>query len=371
MSEFHQTPKGILLGSHEVSPDVHWVKPVVPTVLGDLDQLPVPGTDLIFASLDGGWFFPGPLDFEMLKKAFAATLHDYPHAAGRLRSDPKTGKWRIALTNSAVPITFNRTSVDPRPEVEFMQEWHPDFLDQLPWSFAPTSNNDEPLLRCKYTYWEATNESSFAASWCHVLGDGLALFQFCDNLHHHYLGLQPRTMPTFEKYTAQPPTLEQSALVETIPLVPHLAIDYAPEHFFAMYTQMLDSTCRVDLQFTKDQLQKMRAMAERHARVKISTQDALVAYLITVLNRTERVPARWLMNVVNYRGVKAAAGFDYTPPPGTSAGNITLTSFSDKIPEEAKLDLGLIATVVRDTVTKLERESLPVVVSMGGRGGGQ
>ncbi|EIN09404.1 hypothetical protein PUNSTDRAFT_51677 [Punctularia strigosozonata HHB-11173 SS5] len=233
-----------------------------------------------------------------------------------------------------------------------MHERHPDFIDQLPWGFAPTSNNDEPLVRCKYTYWEATNEWSFSMSWCHLLGDGLSLWRFCDNLHRHYLGLPPRFIPTFEKYTTKPPTLERSALLDTIPLVPHLAVDYAPEHFFAMYTQMLETTSRIDLQFSKDQLQKMRLMAEKHAGVKISTQDALTAYLITVLNRTEQVPASWLMNVVDYRGVSAAPGCDYTPPPITSAGNITLTRFSDKIPDEAKLDVGRIATVVRDTISK-------------------
>jgi hypothetical protein len=261
---------------------------------------------------------PGPLDLEKLKVAYSATLHDYPHAAGRLKSDPDTGKWHIALTNSGVPITVHRSSVDPRPEVEFMHERHPDFVDQLPWGFAPTSNNDEPLVRCKYTYWEVTNEYSFSMSWCHLLGmlsilhslsmlipaalgDGLSLWRFCDTLHRNYVGLKPQFIPTFEKYTTEPPTLERSALLDTIPLVPHLAVDYSPEHFFAMYTNMLESTSRIDLQFSKEQLLKIRGLAEKRSGVKISTQDVLTAYLITVLNRVDENPAKWIMNVVDVR----------------------------------------------------------------------
>ena len=31
--------------------EVYWIKPTLPTILGDLQELPVPGTDLIFASV--------------------------------------------------------------------------------------------------------------------------------------------------------------------------------------------------------------------------------------------------------------------------------------------------------------------------------
>src|ERR1700735_3882213 len=33
-------------------PNVHWVKPVIPTALGDVESLSVPGTDKIFAGPD-------------------------------------------------------------------------------------------------------------------------------------------------------------------------------------------------------------------------------------------------------------------------------------------------------------------------------
>ncbi|EIN08972.1 hypothetical protein PUNSTDRAFT_134145 [Punctularia strigosozonata HHB-11173 SS5] len=306
--------------------EIHWVKPNTPTLLGDLEKIPIPGTDLIFASLDGGWFLPGPIHLEGLKTALAAALHDYPHAAGRLRSDPETGKWYIALTNSAISITVHRSSVDPRPEVEFMCERNPEFL---PWSYAPTSHNDEPLVRFKLTYWEVTNEFSFGPSWYHRLGDGLTFWRFMDNLTNCYVGAKPCFVPTFEKYMTDPPTLERSALTDTVRLVPHLAVDYSAEQFFAMYQNIMESTSRIDLQFSKNQLQKMRVFAEKSSGVK---------------------PIKWLMNVIDYRGVVAAEGSDYTPPPASSAGNITLTKYSDRIPDDAKFQIGPIASVIRNTI---------------------
>ena len=35
----------------DTAEEVYWIKPMLPTILGDLQELPVPGTDLIFASV--------------------------------------------------------------------------------------------------------------------------------------------------------------------------------------------------------------------------------------------------------------------------------------------------------------------------------
>ena len=51
MSEFPQYPEGFKPELESDTPNVHWVKPNVPTVLGDLEKLAIPGTDRIFASV--------------------------------------------------------------------------------------------------------------------------------------------------------------------------------------------------------------------------------------------------------------------------------------------------------------------------------
>lgn len=35
----------------DTAEEVYWVSPTLPTILGDLRELPIPGTDLIFASV--------------------------------------------------------------------------------------------------------------------------------------------------------------------------------------------------------------------------------------------------------------------------------------------------------------------------------
>jgi hypothetical protein len=125
--------------------------------------------------VDGGWFFPGPLDVEQLKSALSLALQSFPHAAGRLRFDDSSNRWNIALTNSAIPLTVHSTTVDPRPEVEFMQEYHPDWVDRLSLNFSPLHDDDEPLVRLKLTHWLPTNEWSLSTSWAHVLGTRLCL----------------------------------------------------------------------------------------------------------------------------------------------------------------------------------------------------
>ena len=110
------------------TPEVHWVKSLVPTVLGNREFLPVPPTDLILQpvstdnshgvslnsphihfQIDGIYIFPGPLDVEKLKRALSQMLRDYPHVAGRLSYDCKTQQWRIILNNHGVPITLGST----------------------------------------------------------------------------------------------------------------------------------------------------------------------------------------------------------------------------------------------------------------------
>jgi hypothetical protein len=128
-------------------PNVHWVKPLLPTTLGDLESINISGTDQIFAAVsdqamsfssvlhifhlqpDWIWIYPGPLDIETLKFALSRALRDYPHAAGRLIRDSQTQKWRIKLTNEGVPITLGTTNLPHASDEWFYNnERHPDLI---------------------------------------------------------------------------------------------------------------------------------------------------------------------------------------------------------------------------------------------------
>ena len=120
------------MGTERSETHVHWVKPILPTILGNLESLFIPGTDKIFAGLNCTWVFPGPLVVEKLKTALTQTLHDYLHAAGRLSCNPKTREWHIKLTNECVSITIGTTNL-PYATDEWFQnnEDHPDLIGEL------------------------------------------------------------------------------------------------------------------------------------------------------------------------------------------------------------------------------------------------
>lgn len=245
--------------------------------------------------------FPGTTDVEQLKRAIAKSLQIYPHAAGRLRRS-SDGEWTVALTNSPVSLKVTCAprkldSTDP----SLFEERSSIFVDQIPYSYAPQADDDEPLSRLQVTYWPLRHETSIFLSWCHLLGDGFSTFGFLHTLSATYLGREAEHIPTFEKYLgARPPRLERHLIHASLRLVPHLCIDYDTQDFFEMYTDMLSSTERVDLQFSAKQLRRMKAAANRTLKGSISTQDALAAYLITVLNRVfPETPCSRIMNVVD------------------------------------------------------------------------
>jgi hypothetical protein len=121
------------------------------------------------------------------------------------------------------------------------------------------------------------------------------------SLSDYYLGLTPAMIPTFEKYLQPSPVLERHLVEDTLCLAPQLAEDMSLSSFFELLQHKSAITSRVEVKFTSDQLKAIRSAAEREATNKISTSDALVAYLITVLNRISPVTIKNVTNIVNVR----------------------------------------------------------------------
>ncbi|KIM92455.1 hypothetical protein PILCRDRAFT_810513 [Piloderma croceum F 1598] len=329
--------------------NTHWVKIPLPHSLSNHDSLPVIGLDLLLLPLDASWVFPGPIDIEKLKVALAKTLHDYPHGAGRLSFDEKNRQWSIKLTNDAVPIITGTTDLIFTEEL--MATPHPDLVESTPLVLQPTPLLDEPLVKLKLVQWKNGGETSLTLSLHHSLGDGRMATYFMTSLSDYYLGLTPALVPTFEKFLQPPPTLERHLVAETLRLAPQLAMEMPLLSFFASIQASAATASHVRVKFTASQLKAIYAAAELDATTKLTTSDALSGYLVTVLNRIFPVTIDNITNTISYRGIAAAPGYEYTPPPLTSAGNVIIgITPLEKIPASAKNSIGLLASYIRNGV---------------------
>lgn len=192
--------------------ETHWVKPALPTTLGDLTWLPVPPTDVILESvssdslqdvytltlamqIDVTWVLPGPIDFKKFKHALSLALRDYPHRAGRLSYNEQSKQWRIRLNNEGVPITVGTTEHPGIYSPEFNYERNPgesvlytihapnirltvcapisEFFDSIDESaFERYELNPAPLMKIKLTNFTKTGETTIMILFNHVTGKG-------------------------------------------------------------------------------------------------------------------------------------------------------------------------------------------------------
>lgn len=119
------------------------------------------------------------------------------------------------------------------------------------------------------------------------------------SLSDYYLGLTPAVVPTFEKYLESPPALEQHLKDDTMRLAPQLASDISVASLFGAIQQSRATTSHIQVKFTATQLKAIRAMADLEATNRISTSDALIGYLVTVLNRISPVAIEHIISILN------------------------------------------------------------------------
>jgi hypothetical protein len=119
------------------------------------------------------------------------------------------------------------------------------------------------------------------------------------SLSDYYLGLTPTVVPTFEKYLQRAPTLEQHLVDEALRFAPHLAEDMPMMELVVSMQKSEATTSGVEVKFTASQLNAIRAAAELEATNKISTSDALTAYIVTVLNRISPVTIENITSIIS------------------------------------------------------------------------
>ena len=118
----------------------------------------------------------------------------------------------------------------------------------------------------------------------------------------------PYPPPSFEKFlNPEEPVLERTLIQEMLPEVPHLAIDYAPDVFHQMYNEMMEATAFTKVTFTAEQLAALQTTAQAQAGSnKLTKQDAVVAYIATVLNRISPTPIRQIISILDVSPMSSA-----------------------------------------------------------------
>lgn len=248
---------------------------------------------------------PRPLDVPKFTDALADALCYYPHAAGRLQR--MDGSWSIALEDNEVPVQIEyRTS----PDVGIQQSWvvqddlaH--FLNSSSSAEGDPVGGDAPLLRLKLTI--AAGETAIGISWHHTLGDATTLLRFMHCLSQCYQGLQPTfPRPTFTKHDLPRPSQETTE--RYLPLMPHLARTYPAAILRGLCAEANEDIHPIRIRISVDKLSRLRdrmAASIKATNVKISIQDCLTAYIVSVLQRCSGVSIRMVTNAASYRRVQA------------------------------------------------------------------
>jgi hypothetical protein len=209
---------------------------------------------------------------------------------------------QLLLNKSPVPITVGESDLIITEEA--LREGIPELCDRMNWTFAPPPDiAEQPLVRWKVTWLPQTGDTAIVIHACHVLGDGGVIAQMQSTVSDFYQGKAPEwPMPTYEKYFELPPRLPAERFNEVLHKhIPNLINDYDPKTFMEMYQSQVNATERVDLIFSLEQLRLLQRIANEQAGTgnRLSRGDALIAYTITLFNRTYPQPFNQLMNVVH------------------------------------------------------------------------
>lgn len=84
-----------------------------------------------------------------------------------------------------------------------------------------------------------------------------------------------------------------------LPLIAEFKVEHDKETALKMWSDSQDSTARIDLVFNAEQLGRLKVEAQTTIMRRISTQDALIAYIIIVLSKVSPVPIERAWNHIN------------------------------------------------------------------------
>lgn len=125
------------------------------------------------------------------------------------------------------------------------------------------------------------------------------LLRFMHMLSQLYQGLEVSyPSATFEKHEFSvpgPPTIEKY-----LPVMAHLVETYYHSELGTKYAELNRSISRVDWRIPRSQIEKLRAKIQ-DPLLKLSIQDCLTAYVVTVINRCATTPIDKVRNAASVR----------------------------------------------------------------------
>ncbi|KLO13161.1 hypothetical protein SCHPADRAFT_380582 [Schizopora paradoxa] len=363
------------MSSVDMQDEVFWVHPPTQPIglrtrVGTR-TMPLSGMNQIFNPCNQVFILPGPIDLDRLQKAIQSWLILVPHAAGRLTKE-KDHSWAIKLSYP-IPITVSNYA-GTYTEDELYNVFPP-ILDPIPWVYWPPQDmENHPLTRFKITNLTRTGETAVAIHMCHAVVDGISLFRVLNMLNDLYCGakLTSQKPVSFENYLGPPPPYLDptgDAYARALERTPILKKGYDPETHLNKWMQSMLDTDRVDLYFTKDQMEILvqRANALLPAgTAHVKAASVLPAYLFTVLNRAYGRPKfNRALSVLGVRGQSAPEGSSYEFPSKTSGGMAIVQTVSEPFPTKDLFDFSALAVRLRDhTVDSMKPDTLLDITSV-------
>lgn len=125
--------------------------------------------------------------------------------------------------------------------------------------------------------------------------------EFMHTWSNYYQDILPVKILTFEKFLNPVPTIERHFVYDTFTQVPQLGVHYKAEMCHELLNEMQSKTSRVDIKLTLVEIMAIHNVTKKNTEKRISTMDSLIAYLVTVLNRTEDVPIQRIANIIDVR----------------------------------------------------------------------
>ncbi|CAF1078887.1 unnamed protein product [Rotaria sordida] len=252
--------------------------------------------------------YPKEINIDKLKESVSRALSIWPIMSGRyivIDND----KHFIEMSDNPIPFCFikndllDKSPFDSNMILNVIDCSYLSFIDPIDVDKLVGGSLDEPLLRLKLTHIEKSNEWIIGVSGSHIVGDGDTFLKFFNQISRFYQDIYTiEFYPIFERHLWNKDDFNQSILSR---------IKYVSECRSCEETQkkIFDdqkNLYQINLEFSSEQINKLRCLADDGNQ--ITNQDALIAYIISTLNRycypkTDQRHILHATTVINFRGV--------------------------------------------------------------------
>ncbi|KAF5369624.1 hypothetical protein D9757_010454 [Collybiopsis confluens] len=310
------------------------ISPLTPTALQGQQKLELcDGNDLLLqyprSSLH---VLPGRVDVGRFSLALSRTLALFPTAAGKLRRNGD--HWHIELSNSSVPLTIEGPSSEsssssptttfpiPPSRAHFVvqpDEYITPFIDPIDY-VGSMQGKESSLISLKLTEL-SDGKTVFGLSFNHVLGDGNTVTRFTHMLSTLYASEEQQILdleslpsscppaPTFykRKHEPLPSPFDPEGLALVRKYAPQVEKSFPLEQVLEKFQKDNQETEVVEMLFSEEEIDALWTLARQvpnkdaAASLKITKNDALSAYLVTLFERALGERQHTVMTILNLR----------------------------------------------------------------------